>query len=99
MSFLVVTPARNEAERLPALAASLASQEPGLIRLWVIVDDGSTDTTATCLPPDLPFPVHVITRKNDGGLAAGSAFAAWRHGAEHGLTLLPDAQRILKLDA
>lgn len=98
MSFLVVTPARNEAARLPALAASLAAQAPGLIGLWVVVDDGSTDGTADCLP-ELPFPVEVVRRRNAGGLAGGSAFSAWRHGAEHGLTLLPDADRVLKLDA
>lgn len=99
MSVLVVTPARDEAARLPALAASLAAQEPGLVGLWVVVDDGSTDGTATCLPEDLPFPVVVVPRRNDGGLSAGSAFGAWRFGAEHGLGLLPAAERVLKLDA
>lgn len=99
MTFLVVTPARDEAARLPALAASLAEQRPGLVGCWVVVDDGSTDGTAGCLPSDLPFPVHVVRRVNDGGLSAGSAFGAWRYGAEHGLTLLPEAQRVLKLDA
>ena len=99
MSWLVVTPARNEAHRLPVLARSLAAQAPGLIGQWVVVDDGSTDGTAHCLPADLPFTASVVARTNDGGLARGSAFGAWRFGAEHGLTLLPTATRVLKLDA
>jgi dolichol-phosphate mannosyltransferase len=99
MSWLVVTPARNEAHRLPALARSLAAQAPGLIGQWVVVDDGSSDGTRDCLPADLPFPALVVARTNDGGLARGSAFGAWRFGAEHGLTLLPTATRVLKVDA
>lgn len=99
MSWLVVTPARNEAERLPTLAASLARQQPGMIGYWIVVDDGSTDATASCLPEDLPFPSVVITRSNDGGLAKGSAFGAWLFGVEHGLRLLPEAERVMKLDA
>jgi hypothetical protein len=99
MSWLVVTPARNEAHRLPVLARSLAAQKQGLIGQWVVVDDGSTDGTAHCLPADLPFPAEVVTRTNDGGLSRGSAFGAWRFGAEHGLTVLPTATRVLKVDA
>jgi poly-beta-1,6-N-acetyl-D-glucosamine synthase len=43
-SYAVVTPARDEAENLPRLAASLASQTIGP-RTWTIVDNGSTDGT------------------------------------------------------
>lgn len=99
MTFLVVTPARDEALRLPALAASLAQQEPGLVGLWVVVDDGSSDGTSAAVPQDLPFPVQVVRRDNTGGLSGGSAFGAWRFGVEHGLRSLPDATRVLKLDA
>jgi hypothetical protein len=99
MTWLVVTPARNEARRLPALARSLAAQPPGLVGHWVVVDDGSTDGTASCLPDGLPFPVTVLQRLNDGGLARGSAFAAWRYGVEQGLELLPEADHVLKVDA
>jgi dolichol-phosphate mannosyltransferase len=99
MTWLVVTPAHNEARRLPALARSLAAQRPGLIGCWVVVDDGSTDGTADFPRSDLPFPSEVVARGNDGGLARGSAFGAWRFGAEHGLTMLPGATRILKIDA
>ncbi|HET7530039.1 MAG TPA: glycosyltransferase family A protein [Mycobacteriales bacterium] len=99
MSWLLVTPARNEADRLPALARTLARQRPGVVGLWVVVDDGSTDGTAESIPHDLPFPVHVLPRTNTGGLAGGSAFGAWMAGAHEGLRLLPDAERVLKLDA
>lgn len=99
MSWLVVTPARNEAARLPVLAASLARQQHGIVGQWVVVDDGSTDGTAESIPPDLPFPVHVMRRDNSGGLRGGSPFAAFLAGAQRGLELLPQAERVLKLDA
>jgi glycosyltransferase involved in cell wall biosynthesis len=99
MTWLIVTPARNEADRLPELARSLARQRPGVVGLWVVVDDGSTDGTHASIPAELPFPVHVLIRTNTGGLAGGSAFGAWMAGAHEGLRLLPDAQRVLKLDA
>jgi len=46
--YIVITPARNEAENIPHTIASMASQ----IRrpfIWVIVDDGSTDQTAAII--------------------------------------------------
>ncbi len=42
---VIITPARNEADRLPRLAKCLLSQTRLPCR-WVIVDDGSTDDTA-----------------------------------------------------
>ncbi len=44
LSYAVVTPARDEAENLPRLAASLAAQTVPP-RSWAIVDNGSTDGT------------------------------------------------------
>jgi exopolysaccharide biosynthesis WecB/TagA/CpsF family protein len=99
-SWLLVTPARNEASRLPALAKSLREQEVSPIGLWIIVDDGSTDGTATAVrQEDVPFPLLVVRKQNDGGLRGGSAFTSFFYGAEAGLRHLPDAKRILKLDA
>jgi len=43
-SYVVVTPARDEAENLPRLAAALAAQTIPP-RTWMIVDNGSTDGT------------------------------------------------------
>jgi glycosyltransferase involved in cell wall biosynthesis len=43
-SYAVVTPARDEADNLPRLAASLAAQTV-LPQAWTIVDNGSTDGT------------------------------------------------------
>ncbi len=44
LSYVIITPARNEADNLPRLAACLAEQH---VRptTWVIVDNGSTDDT------------------------------------------------------
>jgi biofilm PGA synthesis N-glycosyltransferase PgaC len=44
LTYAVVTPARNEEDNLPRLAAALAAQEH-LPAVWVVVDDGSTDAT------------------------------------------------------
>jgi glycosyltransferase involved in cell wall biosynthesis len=46
LSYAVVTPARDEAENLARLAGSLDGQELRP-RAWVIVDNGSSDSTAT----------------------------------------------------
>lgn len=100
-SWLVVTPARNEAENLPRLAASLAAQTAAIVGLWVVVDDGSADGTATCVDwTALPFPATVLRREGaPSGLARGGAFAAWYAGCDEGLRRLPNAERVLKLDA
>jgi len=45
LTYAVVTPARNEAQNLPRLAASMVNQTV-LPLAWVIVDHGSTDETA-----------------------------------------------------
>jgi glycosyltransferase involved in cell wall biosynthesis len=63
MSYAVVTPARNEAASLPALAASLDAQTVRPLR-WVVVDNGSTDDTlavARALEAERPWlrTIHV----------------------------------------
>jgi 4,4'-diaponeurosporenoate glycosyltransferase len=42
----IIIPARNEAKRIPPLLASIQEQK-SLIREWIVVDDHSTDETAT----------------------------------------------------
>lgn len=98
--WLLVTPARDEERHLPTLARTLADQvSPDLLH-WVVVDDGSTDQTATCVDWDeLPFPVEVVARPRGGGLAVGGAFAAFFHGAEHGIKAWPGITHVMKLDA
>lgn len=98
--WVIVTPARNEAERLPALARSLARQAPGAILRWIVVDDGSTDSTGEVARAfDLAFPVTVVGRENVGGLRSGSPFAAFRVGARQAWALEPSAARVVKIDA
>lgn len=98
--WVVVTPARNEEERLPALAQSLALQASGSILRWIVVDDGSIDATGEVASRlDLGFPVTVMRRENDGGLASGSPFAAFRIGAAEAFRLEPAATRVAKVDA
>ena len=46
LRYALVTPARDEAANLPRLAGSLAAQSV-LPTAWIIVDNGSTDGTAT----------------------------------------------------
>ena len=44
LSYALITPARDEAENLPRLAASIQAQDVAP-DAWVIVDNGSTDGT------------------------------------------------------
>ena len=98
--WLLVTPARNESDRLPQLAASLAAQTVQPLGLWVIVDDGSDDGTAECIDPKtLPFAVEVLRRANTGGLLGASERVAFADGVALGLRQLPNAERVLKIDA
>lgn len=102
MSWLVVTPARNEAAHLPRLAASLAAQDPlEAVGMWVIVDDASTDGTETAVDPaSMPFPTMVVRRRQGSqGLRHGGAFGAFFAGADAGLERFPEASRVMKLDA
>jgi dolichol-phosphate mannosyltransferase len=102
VSWLVVTPARNEAAHLPRLAASLAAQDaPEAVGLWVIVDDASTDGTGTAVDPaTMPFPTMVVRRPpGTQGLRNGGAFGAFFAGADAGLERLSGARRVMKLDA
>jgi len=67
MSYLLVTPCRNEADFMKLTLDSVVSQTlpPGL---WVIVDDGSTDVAPQVLAEyaaRYSF-VKIVTRENRG---------------------------------
>ncbi|MEM8709677.1 MAG: glycosyltransferase family A protein [Planctomycetota bacterium] len=69
---VMITPARNEAERLPRLAASVVAQTMRPVR-WVIVDDGSTDETlavARGLARSFPW-ITVVARSDRGARRLG----------------------------
>ena len=98
--FVIVTPAHDERDNIAELGGQLAvsTVHPDL---WVVVDDGSTDGTGDVAAElQLPFPVKIVRRPNDGGLIGGSAFRAWQYGIDS-LTE-PERQSmsaVMKLDA
>jgi biofilm PGA synthesis N-glycosyltransferase PgaC len=62
LTYSIITPARDEAETLPALADALAKQNVRPLR-WVIVDGGSSDTTvkvAEAIVADHDWPRLVV---------------------------------------
>lgn len=72
MSYLLVSPCRNEADYIKQTLDSVVSQT---VRpdLWVIVDDGSTDDTPEILKDyasSYPF-IQIITKKNRGHRSVG----------------------------
>jgi poly-beta-1,6-N-acetyl-D-glucosamine synthase len=72
MSYLLVSPCRNEADYMRLTLDSVVSQTipPDL---WVIVDDGSTDETPQILSDyenRYPF-IKIVTRKNRGHRSVG----------------------------
>ena len=63
MHYALVTPAKNEEQNLPRLISSIASQTRRPLS-WVVIDDGSQDSTAHLLQEagkELPF-LELITR-------------------------------------
>lgn len=82
MSYLLVTPCRNEADFMKLTLDSVVSQtvQPDL---WVIVDDGSTDETPAILQDyaeRYDF-IEIITRENRGHRSVGpGVIEAFYHG-------------------
>lgn len=102
---VVITPARDEAERLPRLAASIERQT-ALPRRWVIVDDASTDETwaaARRIARDLPFAV-ATRHESTAGPGFARKVAAFESGHEtlaevdHEYVAVLDADVVLPTD-
>jgi poly-beta-1,6-N-acetyl-D-glucosamine synthase len=98
LRYTVVTPARDEATDLPRLARSLARQSC-LPERWVIVDDGSTDSTRA-VAEDLARRygwIRVVSRPGEPVATRGGAVVrAFRDGVR---AADPSAEVVVKLDA
>ncbi len=82
MSYLLVSPCRNEAEYMKQTLDSVIAQtvQP---TLWIIVDDGSTDDTPHILQDyaDRHSFIKIITRENRGHRSVGpGVIEAFYHG-------------------
>jgi len=95
----IVTPMHNEAHNVLGLVASLNDQTFRDF-VWYVVDDGSSDGTASVLQ-EAPSAVEptIITKTNDGGLIGGSAFSSWRRGIELARSSGLPFTHFMKLDA
>jgi poly-beta-1,6-N-acetyl-D-glucosamine synthase len=93
LSYAVVTPARNEAANLPALAACLAEQTLPPAR-WIIVDNGSTDDTARVAGS---LPAVVITADGERVPTRGGPVARAFTAGVQALADPPDV--VVKVDA
>tara|TARA_R110002153_G_scaffold18021_5_gene63263 strand:- start:95922 stop:96857 length:936 start_codon:yes stop_codon:yes gene_type:complete len=84
MSYLLVSPCRNEADYMRLTLESVVSQtvKPDL---WIIVDDGSTDETPAILQDyasRYPY-IKIVTRENRGHRSVGpGVIEAFYHGYE-----------------
>jgi glycosyltransferase involved in cell wall biosynthesis len=97
MKLVVVVPAYNAARSLPDLVRRLvAARPPGLFRI-VIVDDGSSDTTAETareLASKMPH-IEAVSRPANGGYGAAMKTgleAAQRLGADRAASVHADGQ-------
>ena len=103
LTYAIVTPARDEQDNLPRLAAALAAQTR-LPAAWIVVDDGSRDATPQILA-DLatrhPW-MRMIDRCSDEGrgLAAGRREGRDLDGFRDGITALErPVDVVVKIDA
>jgi poly-beta-1,6-N-acetyl-D-glucosamine synthase len=98
LTYVVVTPARDEEENLERLARCLATQTATPDR-WVIVDDGSTDGTAlvaVALTERHPW-IRVVTLPTEAGVMRGAPVVRAFEAGVKSLELTPDV--VVKLDA
>jgi biofilm PGA synthesis N-glycosyltransferase PgaC len=98
VSYAVITPARNEADHLPRLAACLTAQSMRPT-VWLVVDNGSTDETVAvvrALEREHPW-VRLVTAPDPGGLVRGAPIVRAFHAGIDALERKPDV--VVKLDA
>jgi len=96
--YVIISPVRNEAEFLPLTIASVVAQTVKPYE-WIIVDDGSNDTTA--LVAENAAREHDwirVLRRADRGFRqpGGGVIDAFYDG--FGLTALPDWEFVVKMD-
>jgi glycosyltransferase involved in cell wall biosynthesis len=91
LTYGIVTPARDEAARLPELARCLAAQTRRPAH-WVVVDDGSTDATSDLAAS---FGATVVRLRGRTGARGGPVVRA----LTTGLQALDDVDVVVKVDA
>jgi glycosyltransferase involved in cell wall biosynthesis len=91
LTYGLVTPARDEAARLPALARCVLSQTLPPTQ-WIVVDDGSSDETASLAGS---FGATVVLLRASSAARGGPVVRA----LAAGLAALDDVDVIVKLDA
>jgi biofilm PGA synthesis N-glycosyltransferase PgaC len=98
LSYIAITPARDEVHNLPRLAESLAQQAVRPAR-WIVVDDGSTDGTGELvaeLSHELGF-VELATIERESGIVRGQPVVEAFERGLASVASLPDV--VVKLDA
>lgn len=100
MKFLIITPAKNEAEYIEGLIRSMILQEIQPVR-WVIVDDGSTDGMSDVVAPyaEKYDWIHLEKRDSSSEQRSGGSkvVRTFYHGYELAKHL--DHDVVMKLDA
>jgi N-acetylglucosaminyldiphosphoundecaprenol N-acetyl-beta-D-mannosaminyltransferase len=98
LTYSVVTPARNEADTLPNLAAALRRQSHGPLG-WVIVEGGSTDATASVaeqIASDLPW-TELLILPDVGSSGRGAPIVRALHAGFASIATAPDV--VVNVDA
>jgi biofilm PGA synthesis N-glycosyltransferase PgaC len=97
-SYAVVTPARDEADNLPRLAASLAGQTV-LPAAWYVVENGSTDgTLALALGLEAEHEwIHVLSLPGATAVERGAPIVRALHAGLDAMTVTPDV--VVNVDA
>jgi dolichol-phosphate mannosyltransferase len=100
LHLVIVTPARNESERIGKLSSSLAKIQSDFRITWILVNDSSSDDLEAALRKSSGrYPDFVIKVKTSGRIASGGAYQAWWAGVDFAKRKFPDLSHVMKLDA